>query len=97
MDNLVCVYIVVFYMQSYGPASVKIAGTYINKDDALNRIFNIFGKNYRLSNNNTIIYSKNGLCGWINKNNIGDYNNFNLNINQPYNSIQLCLQTNSFN
>ncbi len=89
MNNLDCVYIVVFYRQTYGPASVKIAGTYLNKDDALNRIYKIFGKDYTLANNNTIIYSKNGLCGWVNKNNIGDYNKFNLNINQPYNSIQL--------
>ncbi len=89
MDNINCVYIVVFYMQSYGPASVKIGGTYLNKEDALNRIYKIFGKDYRLSTNNKILYSKNGLCGWVNKNPLGDYNNFQLNIDQPYNSIEL--------
>jgi hypothetical protein len=32
------------------------------------------------------------MVGWINKNDIGDYNKFDLNINQPYNSIKIILK-----
>ncbi len=85
-----CVYVVVFYRRSNSPANVKIAGTYIEREKAIERILEIFGNNVGFSNNNTVI-SNGSMVGWINQNDIGNYNNFNLNINQPYNSIKLIL------
>ena len=87
-ESIECVYVVCFYKQCYGPASVKIAGTYLQKDKAISRIIEIFENEIQLAKNNTIVYGR-GMCGWINKNIIGDYTYFGLNINQPYHPIQI--------
>jgi hypothetical protein len=82
------VYVVCFYRIGYGSANVKMGGCYIDEQQAILRIHKLFGNKLSFSNNNKIVYSK-GLCGWINKYDIGDNNSFGLNINQPHNPISI--------
>ncbi len=83
-----CVYVVCFYRIGYGPANVKMAGCYTDVINSINRIKELFGNKISFANNNKIIYGK-GLCGWINKYDIGDNNYFGLNMNQPHNPISI--------
>ena len=81
-------YAVLFYRNCHGSADVKLGGVYNTPDEAINRIYNLFG-NIKPSYKNAV-YSENGTyCGWINKIKIGDNNYFGLNINQQSNSIPI--------
>jgi hypothetical protein len=82
------VYIVCFYRIGYGPANVKMSGCYLEEEIAIFRIKQLFGNKLSFSNNNKIVYG-NGLCGWINKYDIGENNYYGLNINQPHNPISI--------
>ncbi len=81
-------YMVCFYKQINNYANVKFGGLYNNKNDALNRISSLFG-NVTPNINNTLISENGQFITWVNEVNVGDNNNFNLNINQPFNSISL--------
>jgi len=83
------IYLVMFYEVGYGSANVKLGGVYNNTDEAINRIYNLFGFNLQKNYNNAVFSSDSRFCGWINKVSIGDINNFSLNINQQNNSIKI--------
>ena len=81
-------YAVLFYKNHYGAANVKLGGDYNTPDEAISRIYNLFG-NIKSGYKNAV-YSENGTyCGWINKIKIGDNNYFGLNINQQSDSIPI--------
>jgi PDZ domain-containing secreted protein len=80
---------VCFYKDNNNYANVKFAGLYNNKNDAIERITNLFNGDIYEHINNTVINNNGRIIAWVNEVNIGDNNNFNLNINQPFNSISL--------
>ena len=82
-------YLVMFYEVGFGTANVKLGGIYGNPEDAISRINNLFGNNLKKSYNNAVMSCNNRLCGWINKVEQGDINEFSLNINQQNNSIKI--------
>jgi len=84
-----CLYLVMFYEMGYGSANVKLGGVYNNPEDAINRIYNLLGDNLKKLYNNAVMSHNNSLCGWINKVDQGDINDFSLNINQQHNSIKI--------
>lgn len=82
-------YLVLFYEVGFETANVKLGGVYNNSELAINRINSLFGGNLKKTYNNAVFSSNSKLCGWINKVELGDINDFSLNINQQNNSIKI--------
>ena len=77
---------VVFYKYTGKKADVKLAGIYNTKEDAINRLHQLFG-NFKEAIYNSVQSEDNIYTAWINKISIGD-NSYH-SIGMPINSIDL--------
>lgn len=83
------IFSVYFYKRNcHYSASVHCAGFYFTFNDAKKRLQKII-PDYKITGHNSHIAENNNVIGWINKNTIGDINNFDLTCNQPYSAISL--------